>query len=562
MSLNYDWNPLAPSRSQTIHDGLRICLAHRFSGAHRLTSKDRAQLGHLCALNTQWYKILGPLLYDHPVFGSGRYSAIRAFCLFLEIGLKRKQMVEKGYGSVFAHYRPSPFEFVRTIDVRDVEESLYQEVPETWLHDLGSICPELEALVIGQATFFTDTNIRSAVVASKSLTSAAKFKYGGATSSSSSSSIFFPRLTTADLSGANNISPNSFKLFLGLIPKTLLLVDISFSSPLKLFGASLVLEIAHHCTSLQALHIGGMTFDNGQQLASAIQILPILTTLDIRSCNFLTDSIVQSLLASTWMDTNTSLPPPFSAEADSNLPPEYFDTIETLIASENFHITDTSLRTIAHSARTAFIRNLDLSRCPKIRLDPSILALLRNGLTYLESLSLDHPNVTSSDPRPWADPIGDLPNLQRLTFTAIRESHSALFVARVVFRMLTRKNAGNANVRKVVRLVRETYESDFIVTDMYAVVRENVRASQQSGRQLRGREELVRVIQEMKKNENGNAFVDVGEREERMWKEASELFRDTVVNDASVDEMRGMVRTVAPGAWKSMFGINLYMNED
>ncbi|KAJ1536331.1 hypothetical protein HK096_011307 [Nowakowskiella sp. JEL0078] len=339
-------------------------------------------------------------------------------------------------------------DFILSISFSAITESLYSEMQPDFLSIILEKCPNLQTLECVGCSFMSDNAF-----------------------------FYFP---IGFSQGAGQVNKLKMKKHINLRSLNVKDVDLSYSSCLN---DTVLSTIPKLCSNLNSLKIAGTNISE-KGFASVGRNLSSLQILDCSYCLGITD-----FGFSTLFNVETHEKGTLHIASSSNDPPpfRYQCSLDTLILKDCLNLSDVSLRTIASSPRSAFLRVLDISGCSKNGMKPESLDVLARNLgTYLEELRLSHTIIDSFV----GMTIGAvLPSYEQLEGKVTVQPHVALsvfcnFVAlhKLTLSDVNEKTDGSfvwslASRRmeklRIITIIRNTYSKDFIITNMYADVPAN-----------------------------------------------------------------------------------------
>ncbi|KAI9199629.1 uncharacterized protein BJ171DRAFT_518108 [Polychytrium aggregatum] len=382
--------------------------------ARLLAFTPQSELASLALLSFRWHQASVAALYRAPRFQS-RYSnplaALLKFLRTLQHQSSLPALLAKNHSIDPFDDRPPVGSFVRILDLSVVKESLYSSVPADFLSVILQGCPGLVSLNLASAEFATDQARRSTAVATH------------------------VSLRTIDLSGAVNLTPESLQ---SLCRRFTSLESLNLSST-HLNDAALAI-IAAHCPRLVSVAVGS-TSTTDASVQVLISRCPQLACIDLSRCLRISDSSLDILALSSlqlqslvlWDCRNAS-----------------FDALIRLVKSKGTSLRRLNLRGIQCNRKNA---PMTFER----------LAELLHSLPAIEELSMDY--VWIDAVRQWKPDVLDLfqalSRLRSLTFSGISAETPNNIIWNLGFKI--------PNLQRL-RLLRDSYERDSIVTDMYADV--------------------------------------------------------------------------------------------
>ncbi|KAG0005865.1 hypothetical protein BGZ80_000894 [Entomortierella chlamydospora] len=308
--------------------------------------------------------------------------------------------------------RPSTRNLINQLDMSQVEESLYSNLPEDWLLTLLSNAPKLHTLCLsGKKT-------SSPFVQSQTFRKLAN------------ASMVHLGLENLDLSQCTDIREPTLKSLATFFPN-LVSLNLSQTSGVTDLAVALIVD---KCQYLETINL------------SYCRLVTDLGLLSV--AKFCRRNLRVLHLTGNLKMTDVSL----IAVA------KYCPQIEKLYLSECSQITDAPIEWIARSSSSLSLKELELHRCDKIMFGLPLLELLANNCKVLQRLSLTYKQINSQrdDLKLVMEAFRDFKQLRSIDIYEVPEHSPALFFWDLAFQ------ASHGSLEKI-NLYRGSFATDYIL---------------------------------------------------------------------------------------------------
>ncbi|KAF9933291.1 hypothetical protein FBU30_005875 [Linnemannia zychae] len=377
-------------------------------------------LAALALVNHECYLITMPVLWENPRLDNSCVSTpLQSIQSILS-------SMEKGALS------PETRLLIHTLDLSQVQETLYNTLPDSWLYIILQYAPVLHTLCLSGKT--TSPFVQSQAFRKLALTN-----------------LVHSSLRHLDLSDCTDVREPVLKALPSHFPN---LVSLNLSRTSGVTDTALAL-LVDRCQDLETVNIS---------------YCRQVTDLGLFSvAKFCRRNLRVLHLTGNLKITDTSL----LAVA------KHCPRIEKLFLSECSRITDSALEWIARSCSSVSLKELELHRCDKIMFGLPLLELLANKCNVLERLTLTYKQINSrrDDLKLVMEAFRDFRSLQSIDIYEVPEHSPALFFWDLAYQ-------GSRGNLKAVNLYRGSFMTDYILGNYASAPEYDQNISDQSVRKF------------------------------------------------------------------------------